>query len=145
MVLTLLTVLFVAACGGTGSTGADATPAPPTGAAAFATTRQSETGLFRVSYEPDVQPAPLNAVHAWTLQVARADGQPVEGAQITVSGGMPQHRHGMPTQPEVAAGLGGGAYRVEGMKFQMPGWWAVTFEIEAQGEKDTVTFNLMLQ
>ena len=48
-------------------------------------------------------------------------------------------------RPAGAAELGGGAYRVEGMKFQMPGWWSVTLEIQANGEQDTVTFNLMVQ
>lgn len=138
-----VTLALVAGCGGAG--GATATPAPPTDATAFATTQRSEKGLLQVRYEPEAQPVPLNTVHAWTLQVTSAEGQPVAGAQIAVSGDMPQHRHGLPTQPEVTADLGGGAYRVEGMKFQMPGWWAVTFEIRAQGEQDRVTFNLMLQ
>ena len=52
---------------------------------------------------------------------------------IQVSGDMPEHRHGMPTQPQVTQNLGGGDYLVEGMRFQMGGWWAVTFAIDADG------------
>src|SRR5687768_11889594 len=46
---------------------------------------------------------PLRTRKMQTLQVSLigADGQPVDGAQITVTGGMPQHGHGLPTQPRV--------------------------------------------
>jgi hypothetical protein len=57
---------------------------------------------------------------------------------------MPQHGHGLPTQPLVTAYLGDGTYLVEGMKFQMGGWWVVDFTIEANGQSDTVRFNLSL-
>ena len=58
---------------------------------------------------------------------------------------MPEHNHGMPTQPQVTESQGGGNYRVEGMQFQMGGLWTVTFVIEAGGVQDTVTFNLQLK
>jgi hypothetical protein len=61
-----------------------------------------------------------------------------------VDGGMPQHNHGMPTQPQVTP-LGSGDYRVEGMKFQMPGHWVVTVAVDAEGQQDTATFNLQLR
>jgi len=44
----------------------------------------------------------------------------------------------------VTADLGGGTYQVEGMRFQMGGWWNVTFTIEADGVQDSVTFHLKL-
>jgi hypothetical protein len=31
------------------------------------------------------------------------------------------------------------------MKFSMPGWWVVTFDIKSGSSADTVTFNLRLQ
>jgi hypothetical protein len=77
--------------------------------------------------------------------VETADGQPVENAAIVVDGGMPQHGHGLPTQPQVTQNLGGGDYLVEGLKFQMPGWWEVKFRITADGQSDGVIFNLVLQ
>jgi hypothetical protein len=57
---------------------------------------------------------------------------------------MPQHGHGMPTRPEVTEELGNGDYRVEGMRFQMGGWWLIEFTIDAGDGQDTVSFNLML-
>jgi hypothetical protein len=105
----------------------------------------TNAGLFRVSWTSDPSPAPLNQIHAWTIHVETADGSPAEGAQILVDGGMPQHGHGLPTSPQVTADLGGGDYRVEGMRFQMLGWWEVRFSITADGQSDNVTFNLMIE
>jgi hypothetical protein len=109
------------------------------------TSRFSDAGLFNVSWNSDSGTPPLNQIHSWTLHVETADGQPVEGATILVDGGMPQHGHGLPTSPEVTADLGNGDYRVEGMKFQMLGFWEVKFNISADGQSDSITFNLILE
>ncbi len=108
-------------------------------------TRKSDKGLFQATITPSVSPVPVNQIHSWTLHVETADGQPVLGAKITVDGNMPQHRHGLPTQPEVTQDLGNGDYLVEGMKFQMSGWWVVSFQITANDQSDSVSFNLMLK
>jgi hypothetical protein len=110
-----------------------------------ATTRQSEAGLYQVTIQPALDPVAINQIHTWTVHVETADGHAVGGAQITVDGGMPQHGHGLPTQPKVTGDLGGGDYRVEGMKFQMPGWWEVRLDVQAGAAHDTVTFNLVLE
>jgi hypothetical protein len=109
------------------------------------TSQLSDAGLFQISWSSDSDVPPLNQIHIWTLHVETADGQPVEGATILVDGGMPQHGHGLPTSPEVTEDLGNGDYRVEGMKFQMPGFWEVRFNINADGQSDTITFNLILK
>jgi hypothetical protein len=38
-----------------------------------------------------------------------------------------------------------GDYLVEGMKFQMPGWWYVSFDIAANGKQDTLRFDFVLK
>jgi hypothetical protein len=105
----------------------------------------TDQGLFRVAYASETTPPPLNQIHTWTIHVETADGEPVEDAEITVDGGMPQHGHGLPTSPQVTENLGGGEYRMEGVKFQMLGWWEVKFHISANGRSDDVTFNLILE
>lgn len=109
-----------------------------------AATRLSEQQKFKISYTSSDMPIPLNQIHNWTLHVETAAGQTVEQAEITVNGGMPQHGHGLPTQPMVTQNLGGGDYLVEGIKFQMPGWWIVSFSVNSGGQSDIVTFNLVL-
>ena len=111
----------------------------------LSTTRLSNQGVYQVSYTPRRGPIVINQIHAWTIHVATPDGQPMTDAVITVDGDMPQHGHGLPTRPQVTKHLGNGDYLVEGMKFQMGGWWVVDFTIDAHGKHDTVRFNMMLQ
>lgn len=111
----------------------------------YSTTRLSEQGLFQSRYTPDTTPIPINQLHTWTLHVETADGQPINDARILVDGDMPQHGHGLPTQPLVTESLGNGDYLVEGMKFQMGGWWVMDFTIEANGQRDVVHFNMLLE
>jgi hypothetical protein len=111
----------------------------------YSTTRLSENGMFSVSYKPSAAAVPVNQMHEWTLHVETADGQPVENATIIVDGDMPEHGHGLPTKPQVTEYLGNGDYRVEGVKFQMAGWWVMDFTITADGQTDAVRFNMQLQ
>ena len=111
----------------------------------YSTTRTSDNDLFRVSYTSSPDIVPVNQMHQWTLHIETADGQPIEDAKISVDGDMPQHGHGLPTRPQVTKYLGNGDYLVEGMKFQMGGWWVMDFTISANGQTDAVRFNMMLK
>jgi hypothetical protein len=111
----------------------------------YSTTRLSENRLFSVSYTLSTDTVPVNQMHQWTLHVESADGQPVTDATITVDGDMPQHGHGLPTSPQVPQNLGNGDYLVEGLRFQMGGWWVMDFTITADGQTDMVRFNMMLK
>jgi hypothetical protein len=111
----------------------------------LATSRLSDNGLFRVAYATEGATPPINQLHTWTLHVTTADGAPIENAIIQVDGDMPQHGHGLPTRPQVTTYLGDGAYLVEGLKFQMGGWWVMEFDIEHAGQTDHISFNLLLQ
>lgn len=81
-----------------------------------------------------VEPASLQQATAlgtyisWTVQFDR-DGKPFSVNSIAINGGMPSHGHGLPTQPRVTAQLGDGRYRVEGLKFSMPGRWQLVFSV----------------
>ena len=105
----------------------------------------SDKKLFRVSYVSESVPIPVGRIIGWKLRVAMTDGRPVKDAEITVKGDMPEHGHGLPTQPEVAKGAEDGDYIVQGLKFSMPGWWVITFKVRTQDMDDTVAFNLMVQ
>jgi hypothetical protein len=110
----------------------------------LSTTVMSESASYRVSIVPSQEPVPVNALHTWVVHVETPVGQPVTNAQVDVDGDMPQHKHGMPTVPRVTENLGNGEYLVEGMKFQMGGWWVVEFFVDADGVTDVARFNLVL-
>ena len=108
-------------------------------------TRLSAQGLYSATYTPSLEPLAIDKLHAWTLHLETADGKPVENATITVHGDMPGHGHGLPTKPIVSTHRGNGDYLVEGMKFQMTGWWFVEFDVIADGKQDTVRFDFVLK
>jgi hypothetical protein len=111
----------------------------------FSTTLTSSKKLFTVSYAGDPSPLPMNQIHSWKVKIAQPSGEPVTGATVTVNGDMPEHGHGLPTEPEVTAEVEPGVYLLEGVKFSMPGWWEVKLHIKAGDREDSVTFNLQLQ
>jgi hypothetical protein len=138
--LLFLLLLALAGCGGMRHSSA-----PPADTLNTDTDRLTDNGHFRVRWQSDTPPVAINRMHTWTLTVESADGTSIDNAAVAVvGGGMPDHGHGLPTRPEVTTNLGGGNYRVEGVRFQMGGWWEITFQIDANGITDSVTFNLVL-
>lgn len=107
--------------------------------------KPTDAGLYRVAVAPAASGVPaVNQMHAWTVRLATPQGRPVTGARFTVGGGMPQHGHGLPTQPRVTRELADGTYLLEGMKFSMTGWWELRLDVQAEGGPDRVTFNLVV-
>jgi putative intracellular protease/amidase len=101
----------------------------------------------RQVYAATLQPRqPLRVRHLQTVPVLVTDasGRPIEGLSISVDGGMPEHGHGLPTQPRVRRDLGGGVYEIEGLRFNMGGWWTLKLAIDSPAGADSVTFNLSL-
>ena len=89
---------------------------------------------------------PPNTIHKWLLMLSDINGKPIEKADIDIVGHMPGHVHGLPTQPRVTKEISPGIYQVEGVKFQMKGWWVMQFNIESKNDNkaDAVIFNLVL-
>jgi YtkA-like len=103
--------------------------------------RTSATGRYVATLEPAT---PLRPRQMLTLRVVVRDeaGGAVDEAAIVIEGGMPEHGHGLPTRPRVTRSLGDGHYEIEGVRFNMGGWWEVRLAITGAGGVDTVTFNL---
>lgn len=97
-----------------------------------------------VSYSTPDGPVEINRMHSWILHVENASGEPVEGARIEVEGGMPAHDHGLPTAPRVTEDLGGGNYRLDGVRFHMRGLWQMYFTIRTGDAEETVVISLEL-
>lgn len=117
---------------------------PPPADLDLSLSKPTDQGLYIASAEPGLSPLDVGTMHGWVVRITTRDGKPVDNAKIAVDGGMPQHGHGLPTEPEVTADLGDGRYQVEGMKFNMPGWWVVTLSVDGPAGPDSVTFNLIL-
>ncbi|AZP14359.1 Auxin-binding protein [Undibacterium parvum] len=116
---------------------------PPSGLD-LSMTRPSVQGIYTVSMHPLVDAVEINQMHSWEISIATSKGIPVTGAQINFDGGMPQHLHGFPTHPRVTKELGGGRYRLDGVKFSMTGWWEMKVKIQSEQGNDAVTFNTVI-
>ena len=98
---------------------------------------------FRLYYKSTVNPLPLYRIHGWIIHIDTLDGVPVNGASVTVYGGMPAHRHGLPTRPRVIE-TGDGHYFMQGLKFSMTGEWEVWFDVRVGDKTDKFKIDLTL-
>jgi hypothetical protein len=105
--------------------------------------RTSAHGLYTATLEP-VQPLRTRQLQTVRVKVGDVSGVAIDSASITIDGGMPEHGHGLPTKPRVTKNLGGGVYEIEGVRFNMGGWWEFTLAISTPDGADNVTFNLNL-
>jgi hypothetical protein len=105
--------------------------------------RTSANQKYTATLQPR-QPLRLRRLQTVPVLITDAGGRPVEQAAIKVDGGMPEHGHGLPTQPRLGRSLGGGVYEIDGVRFSMGGWWEFKLAIESPAGADSVTFNLSL-
>jgi hypothetical protein len=117
---------------------------PPPSGTDLSRTRATANGLYIVSIKPEKEPFDRSVLHSWIVNVTDKNGKPITGASIAVSGGMPAHGHGLPTEPQMTAELGEGKYRIDGVRFHMFGWWELSFKIKAEQGEDRIVFNLSL-
>jgi hypothetical protein len=111
----------------------------------YSRTRTSQSHRYVATIRPDGDSIPKGKLQRWTLHLETPTGVAVDSATIVVDGGMPQHGHGLPTKPRVTRALGNGDHLVEGMKFNMGGWWVVKFRVASSAAgADSVVFNLSL-
>src|SRR5689334_10442819 len=105
--------------------------------------RTSAGGRYVATLEP-AKPLRPRQMQTVRVTVRDAEGHAIDEAQISIDGGMPQHGHGLPTRPRVTANLGDGVYEIEGVRFNMGGWWEFRLAIAGSRGADTITFNLDL-
>ena len=139
LLLALSATLPAAGALAAGALAAEAWPTPNPDRA-----QVTELGRYRISYASALEPIEINRIHAWVAQVMDADGNPVEGASISITGGMPDHDHGLPTAPRATAYLGEGRYLIEGMKFHMGGAWEVVLNVKSGTGDDALSIPLDL-
>jgi len=105
---------------------------------------QSGAGLFRVTFQSELDPIVINRIHNWVLHIEDEHGAPVAGATLAVTGGMPAHDHGLPTAPQVTRELAAGDYVLEGLRFHMSGRWELQITITTDDSQDVVVISLDL-
>ncbi|MBL4581048.1 MAG: FixH family protein [Gammaproteobacteria bacterium] len=104
----------------------------------------TDNGL-KVEIYSELSPLSINQIHSWHVRVLNSDDEVLELEQLSVFGGMPEHDHGLPTQPEVTTRLDNGDYLLEGVRFHMQGHWKLQIELQYSGVVDTAIIDFNLQ
>lgn len=108
-------------------------------------TRESRLQRYRLTVLERPEQIALQEFHSWLLHIEDRDRHAVTGAALSVSGGMPQHGHGLPSRPRVQEQASAGDYRIDGLQFSMPGWWEVKVYVSRDRVEDMATFNVFLE
>ncbi len=75
------------------------------------------------------------------ISVADDAGSPILPRELSISGGMPGHGHGLPTTPRVVRQIGPGSFEIEGLKFNMSGAWQLQVDITGDRGPDRLAFD----
>ena len=100
-------------------------------------------GGIRVEIYSKRSPLVINQIHSWHVQLMRGN-EAVTGVELAITGGMPEHDHGLPTQPQITGELEDGVYLLQGVRFHMPGSWQIFVIIRENGAEDRLTINFQL-
>ncbi|APR86466.1 Hypothetical protein A7982_11815 [Minicystis rosea] len=138
----LLLALALVGCGSdtTGSGGQTTTTSGPACATdprvtsyAVGISAASTDGSIKVTFADALPAPPEKGGNVWTIDVADAQGNPIDGATITLKPFMPEHGHAATIIPTVKAGDKPGRYVVDNIELFMPGIWQNTFTITPSG------------
>ncbi len=113
-------------------------------AAKFMWQQTTLNNFYSVSIEPREKKIPIGEYHEWKIGLLDSRDNPVTEARISMNGGMPKHGHGLPSKPKITEHLGGGFYRIEGVRFNMGGPWVLEFRIDSASGQDAVQFDIEL-
>lgn len=128
--LTLSLGLLLAGCGSSGST------------AHWQLQQTSDGGHYQASLQCAAVPT-VGAFQPCHLHLTSEQPLPTD-LQIAVDGGMPAHGHGLPTAPQAVATDKAGVFRIDGLKYSMPGEWVVGFLLHTAQTQDKVVFRFNL-
>ncbi len=112
----------------------------------------SGKGCFTLHVMPSGE-TPLNQILTWKARLVPANEQVRKALQAlkeptdySITGGMPAHGHGLPTEPQVTAvrfdERGDVILTLEGIKFQMWGDWVLSIEVPALKDRAEAPFTL---
>ncbi len=103
----------------------------------------TDKGL-QIEIYSELSPLSINQIHSWHIRVMDRDAEVLVLEELNIYGGMPEHDHGLPTQPKVTTRLSNGDYLLEGVRFHMQGLWRLQVELIYEGVGDTAIIEFTL-
>tara|TARA_Y100001970_G_scaffold281484_1_gene392366 strand:+ start:10026 stop:10403 length:378 start_codon:yes stop_codon:yes gene_type:complete len=98
-------------------------------------TTRTESG-WTIYVDTSINPLRISKMHSWQIRVIDSESKPVTMASVSIEGGMPEHDHGLPTQPKVTSEISPGIYLLQGVRFHMPGRWEIKFTISRDDQQE---------
>lgn len=105
---------------------------------------KTQNGQFLVTISPQSGFYQIGDYHDWIIEVKDGNGKLVSNANVSISGGMLGHGHGLPSQPVINPIDGDGKYLLEGMLFSMAGEWTLLFLVQTSKVQDRARFDINL-
>jgi hypothetical protein len=124
--------------------GVAARPSSVAPAVALLSDIPSHDRAYRASMIASPDAIALDRRLTWTVEVRTASGAPVQGAALALESWMPDDSTAGMAHPRATWELGGGRYRVEGLRLNRRGWWNVKLRISSAAGTDSLAFNLVL-
>jgi len=126
--------------------GAPESPSEPAGWGAL---RPTQGKKYQVELSLTPEPPVMGELFRVDAHVTHPDGTPLDAGKVKLNALMPQHGHGMATEPQMDPGQcteekkcthPDGKYWAEGFKFHMGGAWTITVEVEGPLGPDSTSF-----
>jgi hypothetical protein len=105
----------------------------------------SHNGVYRASIIGSPNLMELGRPVALTVEIRTVADAPVEGALLELESRMPDDESVSVARSPAIQEIGGGLYRVEGLRFHSRGWWNLKLQISTRGMTDSLAFNLVLR
>lgn len=100
--------------------------------------------LYRVTLHPPLEIG-INRYQTWGIFIEDATGKALDQAVVDLRADMPAHGHGLLAQPRIVPGRAPGRYRVEGLRFHMPGYWEIRIQVNQGGKADALLLPVLLE
>jgi hypothetical protein len=102
----------------------------------------SSNGLYQTTLSCATPPV-VAIFQECSLQLSSKQALPPD-LVIAVDGGMPAHGHGLPTAPQAIPTGKPGEFRIDGLKYSMPGEWVLGFLLHSAASQDKIVFRFTL-
>lgn len=103
----------------------------------------SASGQYSIKLVPEEKPIHIGKLHRWVVTITeRQSNQKVRPDTLEVSGGMPAHGHGLPSNPVVTEYNPETGWYIDGVKFNMAGLWEMTVRFKTENKWDSATIKI---
>lgn len=148
MLVPLLSLMLLGACGGSEAPVPSA-PDASDAAEGWRATRWTQGRKYQVTLELHPNPPAMGELFEVRARLLDRAGEPIEDAKVRLDARMPQHDHGMMTDPIDDPGVcddagtcrhPDGVYTTRGFKFHMGGEWTILVSVEGPLGPDNTSF-----